>query len=179
MLVVFNSIAGEKSLPLTRPLEKLLEADFKDACSESLLAHAYCQQVPSFSLDDQQGAICAYMRKRGRPSGLRFPRLFESAIALELAERYRMAGMVDRCRETAVLAADDFPEHAELRASVANINDTTPLNWQHLLLPRQAFSNASPNDSVSSTSAATASNPIGRRVKRSVRALRKRSVPRR
>jgi hypothetical protein len=176
MLVVFNSVAGPKSLSLARPLEKLLEADFKDACPESLLAHAFFQQAPTFSLDAHQAAMRAYMRKRGRPSGLRFPRVFEAAVALELAERYRIAGMFDRCRETAVHAADDFPEHAELRAAVAHINDTVPLNWSNLLLPTRASPDDSTNGSVSSTLAATPGKIIHRRVKRSVRALRKRSI---
>ena len=135
MLALFNEIAGEKSLSLTRPIKALIDADFKDACSESLLVNAFSQQVPAFAIEEQQRAFRSYMRKRGSTGGLRFPLLFESAMALELAERYRVAGMFERCRETAFLAADDHPENPKLRESLGQITEAAPLNWHSILLP--------------------------------------------
>lgn len=176
MLVLFNCIAGEKLLSLTHSLKTLMDSDFKDACPESLLAYAFCQKVPPFSISGQQAAFRSYMRKRGNPSGLRFPHVFESAMALELAERYRVAGILESCRETASLAADDYPENEKFRESLGQLTDTTPLNWHSLLLQNEAVAS---DDNGSSEQHGASGELVGRRVKRSVRVLQKRPSRRR
>lgn len=136
MLVMFNAIIWAKQIPRSRQLEALIEKDLDDACSEALVAHVFFEEAPKWSLEDHYRALQNYRSRRRNKSGIRFPRLFEAAIALEVAERYRDVGLFDRCREVVVEAADDYPEHTGLRMLAESISMDEPLRWQEVLLPR-------------------------------------------
>ncbi|MBA5686337.1 hypothetical protein [Rugamonas apoptosis] len=138
MLVLFNSIAKEKSVPISGAFNKLMDRDFKTVSAESLLLHAYLSQAVDCTIEEQFQTFQRYKKRRGNAGGIRFPRLFEAAIGLELAERYRALGQYERFRETATLTADDYPEHLELRASLKSLSNDVPISWPDILLPKRS-----------------------------------------
>lgn len=144
MLLLFNRIAGDKWVRGTAALEKLLQADLKEPSPEALLVHAIYEDTGDWTTAEYETAFLAYKRRRSNKTGLRLPRLFEAAIGLALAERYRSEGAIDRFRQTAVLVVDDFPDHPTLRETVRGLSDHSPLNWKEILLPKPTSEPAAP-----------------------------------
>jgi hypothetical protein len=135
LLVMFNAVAGEKAIPRSASVEALIQKDLGAPCAEALVALAFFGEVPECSLEDHCSTFQNYRRRRGEKSGIRFPRLFEAAVALDLAERYRSAGLFERTKEVVAEAADDYPEHTELRRLVGVVAEDVPLRWREVLLP--------------------------------------------
>lgn len=142
LLVMFNAVAGEKARPRTAPVEALIQRNLDAPCSEALVALAFFGEVPKWSLEDHYRQIQDYKRLRGSKSGIRFPRVFEAAVALELAERYRLAGEFELCKTMVGEAADDYPEHTELRRLVGVVGANTPLRWREVLLPKREINDS-------------------------------------
>jgi hypothetical protein len=92
--------------------------------------------VAEFPLDEHEAAFQNYRRRRGSKAGIRFPRTFEAAIGLELAERYRLDGQFERCFAAVRLAADDFPEHSVFRERLEHLSPETTISWRKLLTPQ-------------------------------------------
>ena len=135
LLILFNSLAGEKFIPTTKQLENLFNADLAQPSSEFLLIHAVLEQTIDFSLEEHSHAFQNYKSRRGHKNGIRFPRLFEAAIGLNLAEHFRRDGDFKGCLEIAIRTADDFPEHSNLRESIGKIAENIPIKWREILLP--------------------------------------------
>ena len=168
LLVMFNAIAGEKAIPRTAQVEALIQRNLGAPCSEALVAFAFFGEVPEWSLEDHCRQLQDYRRRRGNKSGIRFPRVFEAAVALELAERYRSAGQFERCKEMAGEAADDYPEHTELRRLVGVLAEDTSLRWREVLLPKQEAIESEHSSEKAFVAGAT-NSPRPRKVKRRVR----------
>ena len=134
LLVMFNAIAGEKSVSRNATVEAHLEKDFGSPCPEAMVSLAFFGESIEWPIEGHFKALGDYKRRRKSKSGLRFPRMFEAACALELAERYRSAGLLSRCKELIAEAADDYPEHEGLRTFFESFEDTK-LDWRRILLP--------------------------------------------
>jgi hypothetical protein len=134
---IFDSIAGSKSLALSSRLDKLSDTDFEQPSIEMLLVYAYFSQALTCSLEEHKSLFENYKKKRGNKSGIRFPRLFEAAIGLELAERYRLAGDLELWKQTALLAADDYPENEKLRDWVRKMTSDDVVSWGDILLEKE------------------------------------------
>lgn len=131
------SALGPGAVQMPTSLEAMAMRDLGKPSSESLVVHALFGQVPAWTLDEHRKALQSYRDRRGAKSGIRFPRLFETAIALELAERYRLVGDLAACKACVADAADDFPESSVLRAFAETVDVVLPLQWREILLPRQ------------------------------------------
>ena len=142
MLLLFNLIAGEKSVPRTAALEKLLQADLSEPSPEALLVHAVYEDPDDWTTAEYEAAFLNYKRRRSNKNGLRLPRLFEAAIGLALVERYRAGGNIERSRQTIVSVSDDYPEHPELRKTAKGYPEDSSLDWKEILLPKRATETA-------------------------------------
>jgi len=80
------------------------------------------------------------MKRRAAADGLRFPRLFETAISLELAERLRFAGDMDGCRAVVALAVENHPGHAGLLEAETTLQSEIPIRWRDVMLPSKEWS---------------------------------------
>lgn len=169
LLVMFNAIAGEMRIPRTAKVEALIQRDLGALCSEALVALAFFGEVPEWSLEDHYRQLRTYRCQRRNKSGIRFPRVFEAAVALELAERYRSAGQFKRCKEVVGEAADDYPEHTELRKLVEVVAEDTALRWREILLPKQEAHESEPSSEKAFGVAGATTSPRARKVKRRVR----------
>jgi hypothetical protein len=134
---IFNAIAGSTSLALSTRLDKLSDADFEQPSIEMLLVYAYFSQALTCSLEEHKSLFENYKKKRGNKNGIRFPRFFEAAIGLELAERYRLAGDLALWRHTALSAADDYPENEKLRDWARKMTPDDLVSWRDILLEKE------------------------------------------
>jgi hypothetical protein len=106
-------------------------------CPEILVLHCLARTTPSWTIAQQEAILEEYLRKRSKKSGLRFPRRFDAAMLLELAERYRLAGQWPNTARQLAMAAENFPEFPQLRALLANGDPHSPITWNTVLLHHQ------------------------------------------
>jgi hypothetical protein len=166
---VFNTYApNDYKVPLESHIEKLMNRELgEELSSESLLTYTLLEGVPSWPLDAHHKALDGYFRSRPTKSGLRVPRLFEAAMTLDLAERYRNAGDLESCRRCLVIAADNYPGHGGLSAFEKSFDVSVAIRWTGVLLSKgQANVTDAVGESV--TSSPNVSTPR-RRFTRSMR----------
>ena len=77
-----------------------------------------------------------FFKKRSKPSGLQVPRLFEAAISLTLAERYRSLGDIEHSRALLSFAVSNYPGHAGLLTTEKTFTGEDALEWRKILIPK-------------------------------------------
>jgi hypothetical protein len=164
LLLLFNHVAGSKAVPIPEKLGALMNADLKVPSSEVLLIISMLGGKIEFSREEHLQAFQNYKRRRGNKSGLRFPRFFEAAIGLSLAELYRQEGSFEQCLEIVRSVAYDFPENAHLREAIKHITQDSPVDLREML---------------TSSKGKPSTRPPHRRIKHSVRSFKAKRVHRR
>jgi hypothetical protein len=124
-------------------IKAIMEAELDKPSPGALIAHTLSCQEVSWSLDEHQRAIESYLKQRSSKNGLRFPRMFESAIFLDLADRFRFVGELRGCRKIVALAVENNPGHKALLSLEDSLSLVSPIYWPHILLPT---SSAAPLD---------------------------------
>ncbi|WP_355603323.1 hypothetical protein RZV17_10940 [Xanthomonas cannabis] len=133
---LFNMhVARQDLAPMPPAIDKLMQEELGESSSEALIAHALSGQTVPWSLEDHRAALNTYLRRRAAANGLRLPRLFEAALALELAERLRGVGDMEGCREIVALAVENHPGHTGLLEAEANMLPAVPISWRDIMLP--------------------------------------------
>lgn len=133
---LFNWYTSEQdSAPSPPAIRALIEQELREPSSESLIAHALSDQSVDWSLEVHQQTVDNYLRRRAAASGLRFPRTFEAALTLDLAERYRLVGDVDACKAMVALAVENHPGHVGLLEFERIFRAEGPISWRNVILP--------------------------------------------
>lgn len=133
---LFNMVVPvEQKAPVSEGVEKLIQRDLSQPSPEALLVHTVAGKVPGWTLEVHDQTIKSYFKRRGSPSGLRFPRFYEAAVTLDLAERYRIEGDILNCRRLVALAVESHPGHQRLVDLEASIDLDTPIRGAAVLLP--------------------------------------------
>lgn len=133
---LFNMhVARQDLAEMPSAIEALIQQELGEPSSEALIAHALAGQTVTWSLEVHRATLNAYVRRRAAANGLRFPRLFEAALALELAERLRCAGDMEGCRGVVALAVENHPGHSGLLKAETNLLPTVPISWRDVMLP--------------------------------------------
>lgn len=120
--------------------ERLVErfrTDFELPCPESLVAHVLTSTPVAWDLEEHERVLDSYRKRRYRDKALQLPALFEIALTLDLAERYRITGNALRARELVSFAVEDFPVHAGLRSFEERfaVDEELAVEWWRILLP--------------------------------------------
>lgn len=134
--VIYSSYLGPHAVQMSAALIKIVETELSKPSPVSLVVHTLFDQVPEWSEETHSQTLQTYRSRRGAKSGIRFPRLFEAAIALDLAERYRLSDKHDVYKATLNEAADDFPDCLALRTFAATADVSVPVRWREVLLPK-------------------------------------------
>jgi hypothetical protein len=128
-------VSPTDSAATSAAVKDMIENELGEPCSESLIAHALSDQIVDWPLDVHRQMLDRYLHRRAAANGLRFPRAFEAAITLELAERYRLAGDTEACKAMVALAVDNHPGHAGLLELERNFQAEVPISWRDVILP--------------------------------------------
>lgn len=138
LLVGFNgAVRQEDRAPVPAAVDALIDRELSEPGTEALLAHTLCEQSAPWSAGQHAQAVEDYLRRRGAKNGLRFPRVIEAAVILDLAERLRLGGSMDECRTAVALAVENHPGNALLQEFERGLQQDTPIRWRDILLPRQ------------------------------------------
>lgn len=136
LYVLFNRVVPvEQRAPISEPIERLIQQELSQPSAEALIAHTILGKMINWPLETHHQELETYFKRRGKPRGLRFPRLFEAAISLDLAERYRLMGDMNKCRKMVALAVESHPGHQHLVQLEAEIAPDTPIHGVDVLLP--------------------------------------------
>ena len=136
---LFNvHMAPELRMPRFRQiLEQNAEAVAKPSI-EALVAFTIVNETEKWPLTVHRELVETYFSKRASKSGLKAPRLFESAICLALAERYRVNGQPDEVATMLALAIENAPGDARLLEFEASYDPAAAIEWRDVLLSPQA-----------------------------------------
>jgi hypothetical protein len=135
--IFFNIFAPES----VRTPDYMTQHDrFRDsllAPSGEALMVLCCAVDPSnhWDLETHCTAHDEYFKKRSRTSGFRAPRLFEAAVSLVLAERFRLEGSAPEAKRLLVLAVSNYPGHEALLRFEEAFTGEQALDWRSILLP--------------------------------------------
>jgi len=136
LIVVFNAyVSPQEQAPVSSEVCALITQELGEVSSEALVAHLLLGQELPWSVDEHAQAVQHYLRRRSAKNGMRFSRLFEAALILELAERCRATGDMTRCREIVALAVENHPGHPRLQEFEQKLDVLFPIRWRDLLLP--------------------------------------------
>ncbi|NYT79237.1 hypothetical protein H0A71_19850 [Alcaligenaceae bacterium] len=133
---LFNGhVAIEDCAEKTSAIDALVEKELGEPSSEALIAHTLSGQAVAWPLETHRATLDTYFRRRNAANGLKFPRLFEAAITLDLAERFRCVDDIDGCREVLALAVENYPGHSRLLEAETSFLPAVPINWNNIMLP--------------------------------------------
>lgn len=136
LVVVFNAyVSPQEQAPISSAVYALITQELGEVSSEALVVHLLNGQELPWSVDEHAQAVQHYLRRRSAKNGLRFSRLFEAALILELAERCRARGDMARCRESVALAVENHPGHLRLQDLEQQLDVQSPIRWRDVLLP--------------------------------------------
>ncbi|WP_312593172.1 hypothetical protein [Stutzerimonas nitrititolerans] len=137
LYVLFNGVVPlEQRAPIPETIDRLIQQELTQPSAEALIAHTILGKMINWSLESHLQELENYFKRRGKPSGMRFPRSFEAAVLLDLAERYRLMGDMDNCRKMVALAVESHPGNQHLVQLEAEIAPDTPIHGVDILLPR-------------------------------------------
>ena len=107
---------------------------------------------PGWPVSEWRRVFDRYIAERGRKRRLLLPRVFEAGIALELAERYRVAGDMAGAREMLSRATEYHPGHKPLRDIEEGFDAERSINWFECIFPNAPNRDGRNESEMSATS---------------------------
>lgn len=101
---------------------------------ETLVVATILGAVDGWPSDTYAATLNGYFTERTRKNGVRAPRLFEAAMCLTLAEKYRAEGEIEKALQEICRAFEVHPEHQGLRALLESAMPQQ-IAWRSILLP--------------------------------------------
>lgn len=134
---LFNiHVSKQNAAETPSEIDTLIKRELDEPSSEALIAHAVAGVTVPWSLEAHQKTLHSYLRRRAAKNGLRFPQLFEAALSLELAERLRLSGDMEGCREVIASTVENHPGNSKLSEFEQSLQVTTQIVWRDILLPQ-------------------------------------------
>lgn len=109
---------------------------FDEPSIEALFLHSITDP-PTWDIAEHANVLDTHICSRSKKSGYHFPRLFDASMSLQLAERYRQAGLHEEAAQRLKLASENFPEYSRMRARAVEGDLTHPISWEKLLLENE------------------------------------------
>lgn len=133
---LFNSIVGpEQRMPTFREFIDRHRPAVTQPSLEALVAFTIVDELEVWGIESHRRLLDKYFAKRPTSKGLHAPRVFEAAICLALAERYRSAGEIDEMRAMVSRAVESSPGTPALLDLETTADGSFPIVWRNILLP--------------------------------------------
>ncbi|WP_127472536.1 tetratricopeptide repeat protein [Acinetobacter colistiniresistens] len=137
LYIIYNFIL-EKSQRLDNAEEfiKKYESQILSPNPSALITNLILGLTPNWNLEDHHDCLMKYFKERDNKMSFRCSQLFESGMLLQLAERYREAGDVDKAIELIEKAVENYPNHTCLRQfEIEFKTEAKPIESNKILLP--------------------------------------------
>jgi hypothetical protein len=102
---------------------------------EGLVALTVLNKIGEWPLESHSEQLDQYFEIRATPMGLHAPRIFDAALCLALAERYRRVRDFDQMRSMVSKAVESHPGHSPLLELERAVREDIPIIWRALLFP--------------------------------------------
>lgn len=136
LYVLFNLVVtSEQRMPGFDAFVDKHHTVFDRPSMEGLVALTYLDKIGEWPLEAHRQQLDQYFEVRATPKGLHAPRVFDAALCLALAERYREARDFDQMRSMISKAVESHPGNAALLELERGIGEETPIIWQSVLFP--------------------------------------------
>ena len=140
LYVLFNSLVST-DLKMDTALARKYIAEIEDPSPEAMLVKLLLDETPSWKLEEHEKVYLEYLRSQGKRSGLKAPPSLVAGCALEIAERFRVSGDVERAQKLITSAVENYPGHEPLYTLERTLDQEKPINWREIMFP--------PNDEAS------------------------------
>ena len=105
---------------------------------EAMLTSLLLNEVPDWTLEQQQEIHGEYFQQKNHRRGLRVPATLETGLSLSLAERYRLAGNARQARILVKSAVENHPGHVPLLELEQNFDPAQEINWMNTVRSTRA-----------------------------------------
>ena len=136
LYILFNEVVlDDEPMENFGKIQERYASKFEGPSLESALIHLLTGNTPTWDLDQHREVHDAHISGKGRPSSLKVPRLLETGLTLQLAERYRSAGKVETARSLVSISVDNFPGNDDLRRLEQEFDEIQHIDWQAFISP--------------------------------------------
>ena len=127
--ILFNKLASGDPQMNTKPVMKYME-EIEVPSPEAMLVNLLLNETPNWSLDEHEKVYWEFLRRLGKKSGLKTPPSLVAGCALEIAERFRASGDVERAQDFIKSAVENYPGHEPLYILEHTLDPEKPINWR-------------------------------------------------
>ncbi|MGF1719122.1 hypothetical protein L4D20_03650 [Vibrio kyushuensis] len=114
------------------------EKQLSTPSAEALIVNLLFNNVPDWDLKNHYDCLISYFKERDNKLKFRCPKLFETGMILQLAERYRSSGDYHFAIEMVEMAVENNPEHTLLRQFEIDFKlDDHVIEWAAILIPKK------------------------------------------
>ena len=136
LYMLFNRVVlNDEPMENFENIQERYASTFEGPSLESALIHLLTGDTPAWNLDQHREVHDAHISEKGRPSSLKVPRLLETGLTLQLAERYRSVGDVEAARSLVSMSVDNFPGNDALRRLEQEFDAIQRIDWQEFISP--------------------------------------------
>lgn len=132
LYVLFNKFTPRDMQLNMKSARKYIE-EIKDPSSEAMLVNLLLNETPNWTLDKHEKVYREYLRSQGKKNGLKAPPSLVAGCALEIAERFRASGNVDRAKELITSAVENYPGHEPLYILERTLDPKKPVDWYEIV----------------------------------------------
>lgn len=138
LYLLFNGVIPEtQRMKNVDKFSLMFEKELIKATPEALLLNLLFNIESSWDTDTQYDCLTEYFKNRDNKFNFRAPKIIESGMALQIAERYRIDKDYNKAMELIAIAVENYPDHKALREFEEDfkINESC-IEWSKVLLPK-------------------------------------------
>lgn len=138
-LYIIHNLFFEKSMRLKNADNFINkhEHHFFKPCAAALITNYLFYLTPKWSLEEHYDCLIKYFKERDNKFRFRCPKIFESGMILQLAERYRKSGNDIKANDLIGMAVENYPNHLALRQFEKDCKlKVQNINFHEILLPK-------------------------------------------
>lgn len=138
LYLLFNGVIPEtQRMKNVDKFSLMFEKELIKATPEALLLNLLFNIESSWDTDTQYDCLTEYFKNRDNKFNFRAPKIIESGMALQIAERYRIDNDCNKAMELIAIAVENYPDHKALREFEEDfkINERC-IEWSKVLLPK-------------------------------------------
>ncbi len=129
LYILFNKLVS-LDLQMNTKIARKYIAELEDPSPEAMLVNLLSNEIPNWTLDEHEKVYREYLRSQGKKNGLKAPPSLVAGCALEIAERFRASGDLERAQELITSAVENYPGHEPLYILESTLDPEKSINWR-------------------------------------------------
>ena len=134
LIILFNELVPHDSQMdgISKVDKKYIEV-IESPSPEAMLVNLLLNETPNWHLDEHEKVYREYLISYSKKSGLKVPPSLVAGCALEIAERHRASGNIERARKLVTSAVENYPGHEPLYILERTLDPDKPINWREIV----------------------------------------------